>query len=346
MKSKQELLRKRVYNYYLENKFQGKKFTVDHFASEKIHKSTIYRIIERAENDSGHARVKGTGRIAKIMTTKGIHRLKMMFNNRDRVSTTQAARKFNCSQQFISKTLRKKTAIRCYKKKKIPNRNDKQREKIKTLCGRLYRKMSKKSCIIDDESYFTFSHSTINGNDNFYSNDVTQAPASIKFLPTAKYEKKLLVWICISEKGISRPYFLPSGLAINQVNYFKECIEKRLVPFIEEHHSDGEYVFWPDLATSHYADTVIKTFKANNINYVTKEDNPPNVPECRPIEDFWSILKGKVYNGNWQAKSHEGLKARIRQCIGQIDENVVQALGRAALRRLDYVRRYDIIENR
>ncbi|CAF5166545.1 unnamed protein product, partial [Rotaria magnacalcarata] len=34
-----------------------------------------------------------------------------------------------------------------------------------------------------------------------------------------------------------------------------------------------------------------------NIKFVPKQDNPPNVPQARPIEDFWSILAGKVYEG-------------------------------------------------
>ena len=39
----------------------------------------------------------------------------------------------------------------------------------------------------------------------------------------------------------------------------------------------------------------------NNINHVDKFDQPVNLSEARPIEDFWSILKGKVYENNWKA---------------------------------------------
>ena len=40
-----------------------------------------------------------------------------------------------------------------------------------------------------------------------------------------------------------------------------------------------------------------------NINYVDKSLNPPNVPQARPIENFWGDLAQKVYNGGWYAKS-------------------------------------------
>ena len=39
----------------------------------------------------------------------------------------------------------------------------------------------------------------------------------------------------------------------------------------------------------------------NLIHHVDKVDNPANLPEVRPIEDFWSILKAKVYEYNWEA---------------------------------------------
>ena len=34
---------------------------------------------------------------------------------------------------------------------------------------------------------------------------------------------------------------------------------------------------------------------------IQKCKNPPNVREAQPIEDFWSILKGKVYEDCWKA---------------------------------------------
>ena len=171
-------------------------------------------------------------------------------------------------------------------KKTIPKRSEVQRQNIKTRCGRLYRKFKNHLWVIDDESYFTLTHSTINGNDNFYSSNVSLTPSCIKYSPKSKFEDKLLVWICFSARGVSKPFFVPSKMAINQNVYLEDCIKQRLLPFINTFHSDGNYVFWPDLASSHYANTVVDHLKIKNVKFVQKEDNPPNVPECRPIEDF------------------------------------------------------------
>lgn len=345
MPSKQEQKRKQIYEFYLANRSRGKPFTLEHFKHFNISRRGIYKILKRADNDSRHERVRGSGRVAKIMTPKSIKRLKTMFDHSDRVSTRQAARKFRCTQPHIVKTLAKYTDIAVYKKQNIPDRKDCQKERIKKCIDRLYRNSQGKSIILDDESYFTLSHSTINGNDIYYSSDRNKTPASDKYRKKRKFEPKVLVWIAASEKGLSEPFFVPSGLAVNQLIYKKDCIEKRLVPFINAHHADGNYVFWPDLASSHYAKTVTVCYEAQGINFVKKIDNPPAVPECRPIEDFWSILKGKVYESNWQAKDLKQLETRIKHCLKNIDPYLVFSLFGSTRLRVGQVQRNGLVED-
>ena len=336
----------RVYEFYEANRALGKKYTKDHFAAEKIPERTIYSIIQRAENESGHERTVGSGRPATIMTKKNVKRLKTMFDHKDGVSQTQAARKFRCSQPYICKTLASKTTIRARKKMKIPKRTDQQRAVARTKCSRLCQIFQNDVCIMDDESYFTLAHTSINGNDRFYTSDVDRTPAAVKYAPTAKYEKKMLVYLCFSEKGISKPYFVPSGVAVNQKVYLEECIKKKLIPFIEEHHSEGKYVFWPDLASAHYAKSVVTYLREKKVHFVEKYDNPANLPECRPIENFWSILKGEVYKNNWQAENLDQLRNRIKYCLGKVDFNLIQSLARSIPGHVDKVRRNGVIEAR
>ena len=53
---------------------------------------------------------------------------------------------------------------------------------------------------------------------------------------------------------------------------------------------DDDFVFRSDLESSHNAKSVLGYLMNKKVEIVTKEDNPPNLPECRPIENFWSIL--------------------------------------------------------
>ncbi|CAM5999916.1 unnamed protein product [Sphagnum balticum] len=109
---------------------------------------TIYDIIKRAENDSGHQRARGSGRKAEIMTPKAIKRLKRMFDHSDRISTRQAGRKFKCDHSHVVKTLAKNTEIKKYSKENISDRTKDQKPRIKTGINRIYRKFQNKSVII------------------------------------------------------------------------------------------------------------------------------------------------------------------------------------------------------
>ena len=54
-----------------------------------------------------------------------------------------------------------------------------------------------------------------------------------------------------------------------------------------------------------------------------KSENPPNAPQIRPIENYWGILKMKVYEGNWSAKTRDHLIWCIKMKQKEIDRNIV-----------------------
>jgi hypothetical protein len=101
-------------------------------------------------------------------------------------------------------------------------------------------------------------------------------------------------------------------------------LRSKLVPFIKEHHNDGNYVFWPDLASSHYAQATMDFLDEKKIIYVPKGDNPPNVPQARPIENFWGDLSRRVYENGWQAKTKSKLIRRINSKLKEFDLSELQ----------------------
>ena len=141
-------------------------------------------------------------------------------------------------------------------------------------------------------------------------------------------------------------FVCPSGLAVNQDLYGEECIRKRLIPFIKKYHSQDEFIFWPDLASSHYAESVCDIYIEERINFVEKYENPANLPECRPIEKFWAILKGRVYANNWKAKDLEQLRKRVELCINEIEKELVTKLMEGMIENLKTVARKGVIEKR
>ena len=67
-------------------------------------------------------------------------------------------------------------------------------------------KIAKHDWVIDDESYFNLSHSSLVGNDNLYTSDFDKTPNSVKYKTKSKYEKKLMVLVAASINGISEIY--------------------------------------------------------------------------------------------------------------------------------------------
>ena len=76
----------------------------------------------------------------------------------------------------------------------------------------------------------------------------------------------------------------------------------------------------------------------HNIPFVHRAANPRNVLQARPIEDFWSILADKVYNGGWEATNSKQLINRMKREVKQINLKVVQTMindVRSKLRKIE-----------
>ena len=113
---------------------------------------------------------------------------------------------------------------------------------------------------------------------------------------------------------------------------------KKLLPHIKQLPKNTKYIFWPDLASAHYSNKAVKFLNENGIKFVTKSEKPPNMPECRCIEDFWSCIKGNVYKNGWQTENLDQLRSRIIYCFKKFDKELVQRLAESTSRRLDTIR--------
>jgi len=133
--------------------------------------------------------------------------------------------------------------------------------------------------------------------------DLAEVPEELMFKPKEKFPKKYCVWQAIDEDGnVSEPYIKVGTLKSDE--YREECLKKRLLPFIEEHHHKSDIMFWPDLATIHYESSVQTLLANNGIDCVTRKANAPNVPQARPIERFWALCKKKHSEKTVPAKKH------------------------------------------
>jgi hypothetical protein len=84
-----------------------------------------------------------------------------------------------------------------------------------------------------------------------------------------------VVWVAASINGLSEIYVVQSRDTINSDIYIEECLNKHLIPFIKKKHYSMPYVFWPDLASAHYASN---TLNDHNVKFVAKNENTANLP--------------------------------------------------------------------
>ena len=165
---------------------------------------------------------------------------------------------------------------------------------------------------MDDESYFKlYGHQ----DNKYYYSHPNGTVDAVKYIRKEKYKPKLMVWMAISPRAASPLVIFPAKQNING-QFHRELILKQIVkPFIDIHYPDGNYLFWPDLAPGHTASETVELLHELGIDFVEEDLNPPNAPQLRPIERFWSHLKRRVYSNGWEAKDLNSLRKRIEKMV-------------------------------
>ena len=78
----------------------------------------------------------------------------------------------------------------------------------------------------------------------------------LRFQRKTKFKYKVMVWMATSVKGVSNVYVHRGKQARDQKILLKECINRRLLPFVDNYHSNGKFLFRSDLARPHCTATI------------------------------------------------------------------------------------------
>jgi len=134
-----------------------------------------------------------------------------------------------------------------------------------------------------------------------------------------------MVWQAICSCGLRTASFVTQGM-INGEIYVKECLQKRLLPFIKKHKAST--FFWPDLASCHYSKTAMEWFRSNEVALVPKEANPPNCPELRPIEKYWALVKRNLKETKTETNDIKSFREKWRYGAKKVGKSTIKALMR------------------
>ena len=321
-------LKQSIAHFYGLHQNLGKSYTYHHFKECGMSKRTIYRLLEAFDQNGEVKRRPGSGR-RHSLSTEDQDELVNLTNDRSGVSQRKLAHKFKVSQKTICNTLKQHGVL--YRKrirapKSTPAQEKRQRERLNRLAKGDFKPSDPREIVIDDESYFSLTGSGYPGNSGFYSKNPKEAPSKVRLLEESKFPARVLVWCAISLRGISDLYICKDKETVNGQVYREKCLPL-LLKFIDENYTSREQViFWPDLATAHYAEETQDFLMEHDVWFLQKEDNPPNAPQIRPIEKFWAILKRKVYENNWEADNKGQLVERIKEVAANLDITLFQNL--------------------
>jgi len=94
---------------------------------------------------------------------------------------------------------------------------------------------------------------------------------------------------------------------------------------MKKHHSDKNYIFWPDLARALYSKEAVSSIN-KYVTYVPTHLNTTKVPQARLIESFLGYLAQKVYERGWKATTVEELIRVIKSKKKDFDTNYLETL--------------------
>lgn len=310
----------------LHTKIQNPELSSNAIAKKlKFPPRTVSRVIKRFNETLTIDRAPGGGRPSGPADPKITLKVLRSIKNNPGLSDRDRARKCTTSRENVRR-IRSRASLKSYKAIKQPNRTIKQNLVAKKRSRILYTKVLTKfgGCVVmDDETYLKMDFNQIPGNKYYVSKIRGNVPNKFKFVLQDKFAKKLLIWQGICSCGLKSRAYIAVG-NMNKSVYISECLQKRLKPFIRSHGCDC--IFFPDLASCHYANDTLGWYKANGIGFIEKYMNPPNCPQLRPIEKYWAIMKHKLSKNGGVCHDAAGMLKKWNYFAGKVSQSVVQTL--------------------
>lgn len=290
-----------------------------------IPKSTVGDVIKRFKSTLTTERAKGSGRKPGPVDKKQHQKVVRSLKANPGLSLRDRAKKQGGSKSYVHKTM-KRAGLKSYHAVKVPNRTDKQLSSVKTRTRLLYDNVLTKFTgyiIMDDETYTKADLKQLPGPQFYVASKRLAAADKFKYQKLDKFCKKFLIWQAICSCGLKSRLFVTTSKLDSNL-YIKECLQKRLLPFVRQH--DNPVKFWPDLASAHYSAATMDWYQKNNIDVIPKTMNPPNCPEFRPIEKFWSIVKGKLRRTGAVIKNEREMAVKWNNCAAKVDRELVRCM--------------------
>lgn len=290
----------------------------------KVNRKTVSKVIKNYKIRLNVLRKSGSGRPEGFRSPKKIRKAISTLKAKPNVSNRQLSAKIGYSESMVRK-IKKKSGLRTYKVQTVPDRNATQNVNAKNRAKLLKRNFFKANscCVMDDETYVLCDFSQLPGQEYYTATSRGDVEEEFRTKRKSKFPKKFLIWQAICSCGERSKFFITSG-NVNSDIYVKECLQKRLLPFLRQHSIPT--FFWPDLASCHYSRQTLKWYSDNEVTFVPKEANPPNSPELRPVERYWALTKRNLKQTKQEVKTMDQLKIKWRTASQKVSKDTIKSL--------------------
>lgn len=149
---------------------------------------------------------------------------------------------------------------------------------------------------------------------------------------TVKHPVSVMIWSCISSKGMGRLYVVEGTMRQDQ---YRRVLETKLIPQLTDWFGNGPKIFMHDGAPCHKAKSVSKYLDDHRIPVLRW---PGNSPDMNPIENVWNCLKVELGKDNITNKTqlieriihhwhhNEKLAETARNCISSMPRRIAALL--------------------
>lgn len=143
---------------------------------------------------------------------------------------------------------------------------------------------------------------------------------------TVKFAKGVMVWGCMSARGVGNLYFIEG--TVNAVKY-QDILENQLLPSVDRLYPEGDVLFQQDGASCHTAKTTKRWLQDHHINVL---DWTSSSPDLSPIENLWGIMKKKLRQS--RPRTEALLKKKISEIWNSITAEQCEELVATMNKRL------------
>lgn len=138
---------------------------------------------------------------------------------------------------------------------------------------------------------------------------------------------KAVVESCFGPESWEESWSAPEGVKMTSAKYVEFLTDHFLPWYRRKNYAfRNKIIFMHDNAPSHAAKNTSASMAAMGIKGEKVMVWPPSSPDLNPIENLWSILKQKIYEGGRQFTSKQQLWEAILTSCKQIQAETVQKL--------------------